>query len=175
MKVGHRLWMFFGAIIALAIALLSIPRQHVQKPAHQVIEESYPGQILLGFGWDNDSASKQDRQTFFLLPESDCAAQPQWNPVQPLPKPMPELEQVAFRATFGADPETWKNWKVTNIEFKRFPMSWPQGQPPPADRVDRWSCQLTVTNQDPEHYASKIVCVLLDGTVIAPKTLDSKK
>lgn len=162
-----KVWLFVGLIFIVVISLATAPRNSSKV---RLVEQDYPGQVVLGFGCSYDNRTQQQKEVVFAIAPELCGAQPKWDPAtQPPPKPLPELEKAAFEFVFGTDSELGKTWKVTNIEFKRFPMSWQPGAPPPEDRVDRWCCLLTLTNQDAEHYAYKTVCVLLDSMCVPPK------
>jgi hypothetical protein len=152
-------------LVVLAAFLWSGTLKDTSFHIAQIPDE--PGMLVVALGSSYDEPSKKDLQTVFRIPVGDCDKQPTWNPAaEELPIPLSELQKIAFKKSLGSDEKAWATWKVTNVEFKRF--GW-AGLDQEKARENRWSCELTLTNQDPDHYDYKTVCMLLDGTCVPPK------
>jgi len=150
----------FAVIVALALA----PPSSI----HYTPTEPDPGFMIVGLGETFDSTN-QVTTTRFEIPLTAVALQPTWDPAaQELPVPLEKLETIARQNMFGPDEKTWSTWKVTNVVFAKFGFA---GDAEQKARADRWSCQMTLTSQDPQQRGSKTACVLLDGTYVPPRPL----
>jgi hypothetical protein len=150
--------------VAAGFLFLFIYEAQWGTPARFPVVSAPPGAMVVAMGDSYDPASNKIASTVFQIPVSVGERQPRWDPAtQDLPVPLDQLEKIAFKNALGADETTWVSWKVTNVEFKRLGFS---GMEEEKAREDRWSCVLTLTNQDPAHYDFKTVCLLLDGTYV---------
>jgi hypothetical protein len=151
--------------VVLVISFILIPADNSIRMAPLPDDPNF---LMLAQGSSYDESSKKIlNNTVFKIPIDECDKQPTWDPAtQELPVPLSELEKNAFKNALGPDEKTWAAWKVTNVEFSRFGWS---GLDQEKARENRWSCELTLTNQDPDHYNFKTACMLLDGTYVPPQ------
>ncbi len=157
-------WLGFAAMVSIAtIVIWTSSETH---PRLFVPIEAEPGDAVVATGTEYDEISNKSKKVVFEIPAADCAKQPIWDPAtQDLATPMNLLQRIAFRNCLGADESAWTTWKVTNVAFARLGYTETQGA---KVLENRWSCVMTLTNQDPAHYDYKTACVLLDGTYVAP-------
>jgi len=158
-------WIGLAAIVIITAIVVWTSLETNPRLVVPIVAE--PGYAVVATGTAYDEITNSSKLLVFEIPAADCAKQQIWDPAtQELPTPMNELQRIAFQNCLGSDELTWATWKATNVTFERLGYTETQ-----ETKVldNRWSCVMTLTNQDPAHYDYKTACVLLDGTYVAPQ------
>ena len=132
--------------------------------------------VMAGDGGGTSVPSSDASAPFKKITEDVVLRQPDWNPSQPLPKPVEELSKMVVDAYTPKPNQPKTGWVLQSITFFHVPKRlWPGIQHMSDESLkDKWFCRIYISSfgdYQGEWWKNQAQAdVFLDGTIIQPPT-----